>query len=222
MLRTTRRPASDAGITLIELTMVVFLMGIFSVVAYQSLTSFVRISDVTQGRGFVLADARVALERMARNIRAANPIVALDPSVAVSTYDNQISFSVYCSTPGVEGCGDNQLRPVVYTLSGNTVRQTIGGQAGIVLAPVGAPSVPVPLRPGAVVNSASEPVFTYFDKRGDPIPTGGSAPPATRFRDCTKSVEVHLVVNTESGRTDRTIHLTTRVDLRNYQAVTGC
>jgi Tfp pilus assembly protein PilE len=222
MLTTTRRPASDAGVTLIELTMVVFFMGIFSVVAYQSLTSFIRISDVTQKRGFVLADARVALERMARNVRAANPIVALDPSAAVSTYENQISFFVYCSTPGVQGCGDNQLRPVVYTLSGNAIRQTIGGQDGVVLAPVGAASVPMHLRPGAVVNSASEPVFTYFDKRGDPIPTSGSPPPATRFRDCTKSVEIHLVVNSESGRTDKAIDLTTRVDLRNYQAVTGC
>jgi type II secretory pathway pseudopilin PulG len=223
MLSRIRRALdADPGFTLVELTMVALLMGIFGLVACQSLFTFLRTADVAQANAFALADARTALERMSRNIRAANPIMALDPSIPVSAYDNQISFSVYCSTPGARGCSDNRLRPVSYVRSVNYIQETIGGEQGIVLAPVGPASVPVDLRPGAVVNTASQPIFTYRDKSGVPIPTSGSAPPATRFRDCTKSVEIHLVVRADSRSPDRTIDLKTRVDLRNHQAVSGC
>jgi Tfp pilus assembly protein PilE len=209
----------ERGFSISELMMTVFIMGLILVIVQTSLNAFVKTTDATQSKSFSLSDTRLALERVSKQVRAANPIDALAP---VSRYDSEISFSVYCSTPGV-GCGANHLRSVSYKVVDNKLTQTIGGAPSDVVGPVGPASVPLNQRRGAVVNPVGVPVFRYFDRNGQPYATSGAgAPPGTTFRDCVKSVEIRLMVISEHRRPENTIDLLTRVDLRNHNEVAEC
>jgi ribosomal protein S12 len=72
-----------------------------------------------------------------------------------------------------------------------------------------------------VVNTASQPIFTYYTKKGTQLSTTGGTP-ATTFRNCTKTVKIHLVVMADPRRPDSAINLVTHVDLRNSNEVTNC
>jgi len=211
---------NEEGFSIAELMMTVFIMGLILAIVQTSLNAFVKTTDATQSKSFSLADTRLALERTAAQIRAANPIDALSP---VSRYDTEISFSVYCSTPGVRGCGTNRLRPVAYKVADNKLTQTIAGVTAEVVGPQGPASVPQNQKRGAVANPTTLPVFRYFDREGQPYATtGAGAPPSTTFRDCVKSVEIRLMVVSEHRKPQNTIDLLTRVDLRNHNEVAEC
>jgi Tfp pilus assembly protein PilE len=220
LLLALRRVIRDErGFSISELMMTVFIMGLIMVIVHTSLNAFVKTSDATQSKSFSLSDTRLALERVSKQVRAANPINPLSP---VTRYDNEISFSVYCSSPGVGGCGANRLRSVSYKVADNKLTQVVGGAEAEVVGPTGPASVPRHQRRGAIVNPVTIPVFRYFDRNGQPYATSGaSAPPGTTFRDCAKSVEIHLMVISQH-RTENTIDLLTRVDLRNHNEVAEC
>jgi Tfp pilus assembly protein PilE len=220
LLAVRRILRDEKGFTVSELMMTVFIMGLIMVIVHTSLNAFVKTTDATQSKAFSLSDTRLALERVSKQVRAANPI---DPLSPVSRYDSEISFSVYCSTPGIGGCGANRLRPVSYKVADNKLTQNVGGSTADVVGPVGPASVPLGQRRGAIVNPVTVPVFRYFDRNGQPYATTGvGAPPATTFRDCVKSVEIRLMVVSEHRKPDNTIDLVTRVDLRNHNEVAEC
>lgn len=210
------RTARDDGFTVAELIMVVGLLGIVLAMVYANMDVFLRISGRTDNRSIAVADTRTALERVTRQIRAANPI---DPLADPTVYGRTIAFSVYCSTPGVQGCGADNLRQVVYELDGNELVETVGTSTSTILGPDGPAGIPAGQRRGAVVNTAAQPVFRYYDSEGAPLDPVTDL--ATTFRDCTRSVEIHLVVVSEPQSSDR-VDLSTRVDLRNFNEVAGC
>jgi prepilin-type N-terminal cleavage/methylation domain-containing protein len=216
-----RRVDKDDGFSLVELLVVVLIMSAFMLILYSSMDSFLRINDVTQGRSFSLASSRSALERAAKEIRAANPISLQSP---VTLYNTQVSFNVYCSQVGVNGCTSLNLRPVTFTVVNNAfVQQRPSGSSPIV-GPEGPEAVPIAERRGSVVNPSTRPVFRYYDRQGVMLnATGGaSGDPATDFRDCTRRVEILLIVVSEHRRPNSTIQLTTDVDLRNFHRISTC
>ena len=220
--RLARRGRGEGGFTLIELASVVVITSIFGIAITASLQSFTRTTTSTQNKTFALADVRGAVENIARDLRAANPIEAISATLPVSQYDNRISFTVWCATPGDNGCSSGNARRVVYALSGNTLDQTVGLRSRPLLRPnPGMTTLAVDLRPGAVVNTAAQPVFTYYTKGGTQLSTTGGTP-ATTFRNCTKTVKIHLVVMADPRRPDTAINLVTHVDLRNSNEVTNC
>ncbi len=221
MILASRRHIRDEdGFSLVELMVVVLLMSAIMLILYSSTESFLRINEVTQGKSYSLASARTALEQAAKQIRAANPIKIQSP---VSSYDNRITFDVYCSQAGVGACNSLNQRPVAFQLTGNSLIQVIGTGTSPVVGPDGPAAVPIAQRQGAVVNGGSRPIFRYFDRHGVQINTsGGSAAPATKFRDCTRRVRIDLVVISEHRRPNSTIQLTTDVDLRNFNRVSTC
>ena len=208
----------ERGLSLAELLVVVMIMGIIMLIIYSSTDSFIRINDVTQGKSFSLANARTALERATKEIRAANPIRVQSP---VPLYDTRITFDVYCSQAGVGSCNSQNLRPVRIELVGNALLQTVGTSTFTLVGPEGPASVPIAKRRGAVVNTT--PVFRSYDRQGVIIPTSGpQAAPGTKFRDCTRRVEILLSVVSEHRRPASTIQLTTEVDLRNFHRISTC
>ena len=214
------RLSGDAGFSMVELMVVVLLMSAIMFILYSSTDSFLKINDVTQGRSFSLASARTALERAAKEVRAANPIKLQSP---VSSYDNRITFDVYCSQAGVGSCNSLNLRPVAFEFIASEFRQTVVTNTVVVVGPEGPPGVPVEEQRGAVVNPSSRPVFRYYDRHGAQIATsGGAAAAGTRFRDCTRRVKIDLVVVSENRRPNSTIQLTTDVDLRNFHRISTC
>jgi type II secretory pathway pseudopilin PulG len=220
--RLARRPRGEGGFTLVELVAVVGITAIFGIAITQSLQSFTSTTTSTQNKTFALADIRGAVENIARDLRAANPIEAITSTLPVSQYDNRISFTVWCGTVGDNGCTSANARRVVYQLTGNTLVQTVGTRTRNLLEPdPGMPTLAAALRPGAVINTAAQPVFTYYTKSGTQLSTTGGTP-ATTFRNCTKTVKIHLVVMADPRRADTAINLVTHVDLRNSNEVTNC
>lgn len=209
------RRRDQAGFSLVELSMVVFVMGIFALTIATSMDSFTKSTKSMQDKGSALADTRVALERITRDLRAANPI----DEYAIGLYNTQAKFSVYCSTAGADPCGTNSLRPVVYRVVSNRLERVVGTQAPTVLVgPAGPSGVPVEQQKGAVVNGAGEPVFTYYDKNGVAFDTSTALP--RTIHDCARSVQIHLRVMTQSRDTANPVTLITKVDLRNFNGAT--
>jgi type II secretory pathway component PulJ len=204
---------------MLELAVTVLIMSVVLGALYPSLDSFVRHTTQTEKKAQVLADTRRAVETIARDLRAANPIDALP---TLTEYDNRVRFSVFCSTPGVNDCSSARLRQVEYRRVGHQLQRIVnGGTPRVILGPSGPAGRPEAEQFGAVVNTG--PVFRFFKKTGQQLTTSGAtAPPSSvQFRDCAKSVEIDLLVR--SARTGgTTTSLLTQVDLRNWNEVTGC
>jgi prepilin-type N-terminal cleavage/methylation domain-containing protein len=211
--------SSEAGFTLTELVITVSILSVVLATMFSVLASFTSRTTETQERSHTLSDARTAVETITRDLRAANPI---NPVAPIANYDTSVSFSVYCATVGVASCGTGNLRPVTYSVVSNELRQTIGSTTKVLLGPSGSGST-VTARRGAIVNTASQPVFRYYKKDGTLLPTSGdlSVTPE-KFRDCAQYVEIHLVVVSEPGDASSTLNLVTRADLRNFNQVTAC
>lgn len=215
-----RRARDEAGFTMTEVLIVTLVMGFVSLMLLQTLDSFTRTTARVETRSFVLNESRFALETITRDLRAANPIDAVTP---VSLYDNQVSFSVYCTNTGINGCGSDNLRPITYRVQNNQLQRVVGTETRRLAGPLGTSSLPTAQRAGAVINSSAEPVFTYFDRNGVKLlTTGASTSPPSHFRDCARSVQIKLKVRSDAGIGGETTDLSTRVDLRNYNEVTGC
>ncbi|MDQ3574179.1 MAG: prepilin-type N-terminal cleavage/methylation domain-containing protein [Actinomycetota bacterium] len=218
----TPRGQGQGGFTLVELVMVVMLMGLLGVALHTSLDSLVRVTRTTQDKSSASDDVRTAMEAMARDLRAANPID--DTQSNVVDYQKKVQFSVYCSTPGTASCGNDRLRRVTYQVVDNGLERVVGSTTTVLVGPNAQTAVPVDQRLGAVVNPASEPVFRYFDRTGAPLDISGGDSSVTtrRVHDCTRSVEVHLKVVSEPRKPATAYNLVTTLDLRNFSEVIGC
>lgn len=218
-----RRSADQRGFTLVELSVTVLLMAIISAVLFTSLTTITRTSTETDRKSLTTAEARLAMERMARDLRAANPLDAISGTLPTSTYDNAVSFKVFCTSGAA--CV-NGLRAVRYAMASNVLTQAVGsGSPLTLLGPVESPTLAAAERRGAILNTATQPVFTYFNKHGvqlatSPTPGVGLAP--SNFRDCAKRVVIHLLVRANPRESRSVIDLTTSVQLRNYNEVNPC
>ena len=224
MIRRMRTVLRDErGMTIGELAVVTLLTGLVGAMIFTSLSTTVRAGTLTQDKSASLQDMRTAIEVIVRDLRAANPIDAIDSSLPVSQYATKLSFSVYCATVGVDGCSNEHLRPVTYQLVGNQLERVQGSTTKILVGPSGPAALPTSKQRGAVVNAATQPVFRYYDRHGQELPTSGSStPPASNFRDCVRYVEMFLVVVSAAGETPTTMQLKTSGTLRNFNEVDGC
>ena len=213
----------EEGFTLVELMMVVLLMALLGVALHTSLDALVRVTRTTQDKSSVSDEVRTAMEAMARDLRAANPIDDIAPASVVD-YQRKVTFSVFCSTPGTAGCGTNRLRRVTYQVVGNRLERVVGTTTTVLIGPNTQTAVPVDQRLGAVVNPASEPVFAYFDNTGTALDVSSADSSVTtrRVHDCTRSVQVHLKVVSEPRKPATAYNLVTTLDLRNFNEVVGC
>ena len=220
-LRATLR--DEGGMTIAELVVVALLTGLVGAMIMVSLSTTVRAGTLVQDKSASLQDMRTAIEVIERDLRAANPIDAIDSALPVSTYATKLTFSVYCSTVGVDDCSNQHLRSVTYELVGNTLVRIQGSTTKVLVGPSDTPSLPAEKRRGAVVNSAAQPVFRYYDKHGVELPTSGaSTPPSSQFRDCVRHVDIFLVVVSAAGEVPTTMQLATSGTLRNFNEVDGC
>ena len=210
----------ESGFSVIELLVVVALLGVVMSLAAAGFMNMTRATRSTDDRSRGDTALRSAVERLARDIRAANPIDVQSP---VSLYDTQISFEVFC-TPVGGTCDSDNLRQTVYRVTANRLEVSVGGGAfQTILGPSTTSDLPITSRQFALINTAAEPVFTYLRDDGTPLATGGASPaPPERFRDCTQAVRIHLRMISEPGNTRAPVDLTTTVTLRNFNEVSAC
>ena len=213
------RADDEAGFNVLELLIVMALLGVVMSLVGAGFINMTQATRSTEERSRADTELRNAVEALARDIRAANPI---DVQTPVSLYDTQISFEIYCATPGGTCTADN-LRQKVYRVVSNRLEVSVaGGAFRQVLGPSLTSGLPITSRQFAIVNSAAEPVFTYLKADGTAIATGGADPaPPQRFRDCTRAVRIHLKMISEPGN-PRPMDLTTTVTLRNFNEVSAC
>lgn len=215
--------SGEGGYTVLELMVVVLLMGIFALAMQTSMSAFMRTTRVTEHKTSVVGAVRVAEEAASRDLRAANPIDDIGP-LPVSDYANKVSFSVYCSPANQGECTADGLKHVTYRLVDNRFEQLLGSRTRVLVGPNGETAVPLTQRVGAVVNSSTEPIFTYLDKNGVAleIASAGQSVTTRRIHDCTRAVRIHLKVISEPRKTTTPYNLVTTVELRNFNKVDGC
>ena len=218
--RSLSRSANEDGFTVLELIIVTALLGVVMSLVGAGLVNMTRVTRSTDDRSRADTELRQAIEAMARDIRAANPIDVQNP---VTLYDTQIAFAKFCETPGGT-CGADNLRQIVYRVTANKLELSEGGGAfRAILEPSPTSQLPIGERQFSLVNLASEPVFTYLKADGTALETGGATPsPAERFRDCTRAVRIYLRMISEPGNTRAPVDLTTTVTLRNFNEVSAC
>ncbi len=80
------RVGQEAGITIVELLVVMVLMSIIGSIATASLVRGMKVSAATQSRVHALADLQKSVDRMTRELRAAAPLrVGGNPVVAAAS-----------------------------------------------------------------------------------------------------------------------------------------
>jgi prepilin-type N-terminal cleavage/methylation domain-containing protein len=164
-----RRLRDEQGFSLVELTVVVALLGVVGGVGGNALLSTLRASDGIQQRAAAIADVRTALDTVARDVRAANPIGSAPAATS-------LDLSIYCSTGSSADCTASNRRAVRYSVTSDRLTRTRDGVDATILD-------------RDLVDSA---VFSYLDAEGDAL----AAPVAS---SCVRQVRISLAVATSDG-----------------------
>lgn len=211
----------ESGFSLVELLVVMVMMVIVTGVAFNGLNNVTKNSWSTEQRSAAQSEVRGALELIIRDLRAAQPI---NVRTTVDEYATAVDFFVYCSPAGVGTCDADGNRHIEYEVVANQLERTAEGVTTMRLGPSGPDGLASHLQRSAVVNDpVTEPVFTYYDKNGVALETSGpSAPSETTFRNCARSVRIHLVVRGEPNNVASELELETTVALRNEHEVPPC
>lgn len=211
------RRADERGVTLTELLVVMSIMLVFGLLAFTSVTGVTDTAVETQSRSTAIDQSRRVLETIIRDLRAANPIKY---RADVTEYENQISFDVYCEVDLARECPDSNQRLVSYRVADNTLYRSIAGSEGVLIGPASGGDAESRF---AVLSSPGQPLFRYFDREGDRLRTRGAlAADGTKFRDCTKTVQVDLRVRDRSDPGAEPLRLVTTVTIRNFNEVSNC
>lgn len=186
----TGTPRRDDGFTLVELLVVMSLSMIIGTIVVSSVVRSMQASVAATARIEALNNLEVGMERISRQIRAADPIMsATDDSITVTTYDDTSrAIYAYALTP------DRTQLDVTVTRFADFTSTT----------PVSTGTTPLlfDLDPTAAAP------FVYTDAAGTTWPTDGSQPAAD-------IVAVRFGFTRLLPRDGGTVDLTSSVYLRN-------
>jgi type II secretory pathway pseudopilin PulG len=217
----SKRSADERGTSMVDLLVAMLLFALVGSAALAGYASISATNRKVDDRTIALFEARQAVELMIRDLRAADPIDPLAAGLPVSTYDSSIAFKVYCATPGVNGCTADRLRQLRYTYQDNGM-QRVAGSTVTFIGPSGPVSLPRAQQRSAIVNSSTQPVFTYYDAVGTKLNTSAEGVAVSNFNLCARRVQIQLVVQAEAGDPSSKVDLRTTVDLRNHHEVSSC
>ncbi len=108
---------SRRGFTFVEVILVIVILSIVSAIGIKFLVDSLGIYATTVNQKTLFDEGKLALERMCRDIRDANAILAIAPS--------SIAFTRTHATPGGDGAGER----IRFDLSGTTLRKVKGVDA---------------------------------------------------------------------------------------------
>ena len=185
----TRRK-SDVGMTLIELSVVLFLMSIMLVIAGTALFSLQQTATRNDTTVTDEQQASTVLAQVSRDIRSAHQVTFVGYSSPSPTQEIELQMNQPAGT-WVEW---------VYTPSAATVNGTTQGAHTLTRYASSSASGPFTVSnptittPVNVVNGSASPVFRYFQGNGSEITTIDSP---SSLQTCTTRVLVSLTVGTQ-------------------------
>jgi prepilin-type N-terminal cleavage/methylation domain-containing protein len=139
-----RRLRDESGFSLVELSVVMTLLGVVGGMGGNALISTLNASDDVQQRTVAVAAVRSALDTVARDVRAANPLGS-------SPTASDMGLSIYCSSGS--DCSTTNRRMVGYAVTADRLTRTIGGVSAEILDG----------------DLTSPSVFTYLDAEGNEL-----------------------------------------------------
>ena len=202
-LRSRATAEADAGFTLMELLVVVFIMGTIGTIVSGTIVQSMQASRREQERVFTVSTAQTALERLTRDLRTADPLVAANL--------NDVSMLVYRS-------GHCEQR-----------RWWVDPQSRLLnsIAPYTAASDSCATRTGTTATPVTQVVmdnagvdettliFRYFTKNPNSALTEVAAPVAAAQLSRIDSAE--LTIKGLLRENGSPVYLTSSIDLRNVE-----
>ena len=162
-LRRTR--SEQSGYTIVEVMVTTAILMIVLVIVFGMLVSLTRNESRSQALVGNEQNVRFEIDQLAREIRAANPLVPLPNSTTASDYSNQIEMVL-----GPTGGSQSVVRWTYNTAVEQMVRQVMSG-TGTAATVVSQSFYLVRVRN---VESGT-PVFSYFGQQGEDLVEQGLA-----------------------------------------------
>ena len=141
---TRKQRSIEGGFTLVELLVVLIILGVVGSMATVAVTTTLRASSATTARVIALDELQTAMQRVSRDLRAAELFIITDTTAV----ERKVTADVF---------RDGQVVRVTYSVEERDgVDVLIREDTGQTLI--------------TLVDNDAEPVFTYLDAQGEPIP----------------------------------------------------
>lgn len=196
---------TEQGFTVAELTVALALLSIVSFVIFNFLDGTTSTTNRAISNVNASQEAQSALRTVTQGVREANPIGAACTSPTAG-YGSCLRFSVPRPAPGYLSCTSTVTYRLVPTTAPESVIRATRVDTGC------ATSVSTQRDLITVVNTAANPLFTYYDDQGKEMPlppTAGAVAPVLA-----KSMKTTLVVRYR-GQPGAPLVLTSTASLRN-------
>lgn len=143
-MNSQRRQPTDGGFSLVELLVVLVVLGVVGGIATMAVTTTLRSASATTSRVVALDELQTAMQRVSRDLRAAELFVISD----TTSVDSEVTADVFRG---------GELVRVTYSVEDRDgVDVLIREDTGQTLI--------------TLVDNEDEAVFTYLDAEGEPIP----------------------------------------------------
>jgi prepilin-type N-terminal cleavage/methylation domain-containing protein len=201
-LPSRRRPCGDAGFTLVELLITMVILGIVGAMTVTIVTNTLQTTRAAQERSITITQAQTALERLARDIRTADPLVV----AAANDMTLDVYFRGHCERHRWYVDANAQLILSKQSWAPSDRCSTKTGSPGAVTSQV-------QLGNAGVDNTNL--IFRYWRQNPDTSLTEITPPVPAADRRRVDKVEV--TVRGVLARQADPLVLTTSVDLRNVE-----
>jgi type II secretory pathway component PulJ len=194
----------EAGVTIVEVTLTMLILAVILTIAFDFLDRTTLIANRTDAQAHAEDDTQRALRTVTQHVRGAFPITgpctaatdSATPSLPAG-YDNCVRFSVPRGVSGIGACARTEL--VVALVGTGSEKELVYNRqefTGTTTCTAGTLSLRNVLL-SRVVNTASEPLFTYYGSDGNAISTSTAA--AAVPAAATVKVDLRVIFRTGSN-----------------------
>ncbi len=203
--RLRRARAEERGFTIIEVMVATSILLLVLALVFGSLVSLTRNEDRSQRLVSNEQNVRFELNQLAREIRAANPLVPLLNATTASTYDNQIEMVL-----GPTGGTQQVVRWTYDTAAEQMVRQIMSGTSA------SASVVSQSFYLARVRNvETGTPVFTYYGQANEDLVAETLANDGNLHDAANCAIRVSIEISSDSNPGPLPFTQTQDVEIRN-------
>jgi prepilin-type N-terminal cleavage/methylation domain-containing protein len=196
----------ERGFTIIEVTIATSIMLVVLAMFFSTLSSLTQSEDRSQRLVSNEQNVRFEFDKMAREVRAANPLVPLPNASSAAAYENEIEIVL-----GPTGGTQQVVRWFYDSTNERLVRQVLSD----VSATATVLSQSFYLTHVRNVET-STPVFTYYGPQNQDLVAQALASGTTQYLDpATCAVRIHMVLTSDSNPGPVPFTETQDVELRN-------